>query len=426
MTTITNLEAFDLRFDTSSHNVGTDAMNLSSDYSAAYVVLKTDNPDLSGHGLTFTTGRSNGLCVSAIRLLKRLIVGKTLEEITADMAGFYAGFTGDSQLRWVGPDKGVIHLATSAIVNAVWDLWAKAEEKPVWQLVRDMTPEEIVGCINFTYLSNAITPDEALELLYVRRDGRESREARLQEEGFPGYSTSVGWLGYDNDKLSRLVKEALAEGWTQFKLKVGGDLKRDQERCALVRELIGPDCELMIDANQVWEVQEAIDWVNALQGYDIRFIEEPTSPDDILGHRQIKDGVAPILVATGEMCHNQVMFKQFLQLDACDVIQLDPARLGGMPEILAVLLLAAKYGKPVCPHGGGVGLCEYIQHVSMIDYLVFSGEMEGRVLEYVDHLHEHFLDPCDIRNGRYFPPTAAGFSIEMKEATLKEHCFNEK
>lgn len=416
---ITGFRTHDVRFQTSAQLDGSDAMNPDPDYSAAYVVLETDG-DHEGHGLTFTLGRGNELCIAGIKTLAPYLVGMTLEEITADMGAFWHYLTGDSQLRWVGPDKGVIHLATGAVVNAVWDLWARNEGKPVWQLVTDMSPEEVVRCIDFRYITNALTPDQAREILERALEGKEERKAQLFEQGYPTYTTSAGWLGYSDEKLRRLCQEAIDAGWTHLKLKVGADLEDDIRRLRTVREVVGDKITLMVDANQVWEPDEAIEWMKSLAEFNPWFLEEPTSPDDVLGHKQIRDGIAPIQIATGEACQNRILFKQFLQADAIDVVQIDAARVGGLNENLAIMLMAAKFGKMVCPHAGGVGLCEYVQHLSMIDFLSISGSWEGRVTEYVDHLHEHFVNPCVLKAGRYQAPTAPGFSIEMKPETLAQ------
>ena len=418
--TITGLRTVDVRFPTSQHLDGSDAMNPDPDYSAAYVVLETDGA-VQGHGLTFTIGRGNEICCAAINALEHLIVGRELAGITADMGQFWREFTSDSQLRWIGPDKGAIHLATGAVVNAVWDLWSKAAGKPLWQLVADMSPEELVRCIDFRYITDCITPQEALTLLQQRADNKPQRREKLLAEGYPCYTTSAGWLGYPDDKLRRLCQEAVDAGFDYLKLKVGRDLEDDIRRVRIAREVIGPDRKLMIDANQVWETDEAIPWVNALAFAKPWFIEEPTSPDDIEGHRKIRHGVAPVKVATGEMCQNRIMFKQFIMREAIDVVQIDACRMGGVNEVLAVMLMAAKYNLPVCPHAGGVGLCEYVQHLSMIDYLCIAGTHEGRVIEYVDHLHEHFVHPCDIRGAAYMPPKAPGFSIEMHQASIDKY-----
>jgi L-fuconate dehydratase len=420
---ITGLRTVDVRFPTSQHLDGSDAMNPDPDYSAAYVILETDKPGLEGHGLTFTIGRGNDICCRAIEAMRHLLVGLELGWIAADMGRFWRHVTSDSQLRWIGPDKGAIHLATGAVVNAVWDLWAKAEGKPVWQLVADMSPAELVRCIDFRYLTECITPDEALALLTGAAEGKAERIATLQREGYPCYTTSAGWLGYPDDKLRRLCQEAVDAGFNHVKLKVGRDLQDDIRRLALAREVLGPDRKLMIDANQVWDVPVAIDWLKDLAFAKPWFIEEPTSPDDVEGHRAIREAVAPMQVATGEMCQNRILFKQFIMRGAIDVVQIDSCRLGGVNEILAVMLMAAKYGLPVCPHAGGVGLCEYVQHLSMIDYLCIAGTREGRVIEYVDHLHEHFVDPCVMRGAAYMPPIAPGFSITMKPESLHRYRF---
>lgn len=423
MTIITGMQVLDLRFPTSQHLDGSDAMNPDPDYSAAYVILETDTDGLAGHGLTFTIGRGNEICCAAIEALRHLVVGLDMDTVTKDMGAFWRHMTSDSQLRWIGPDKGAIHLATGAVVNAVWDLWAKIEKKPVWRLVADMTPEEFVRCIDFRYITDCITPEEAIDLLRGIEQGKADRLQTLQQEGYPCYTTSAGWLGYSDEKLRRLAKEAVEAGFNHIKLKVGRDLADDIRRLSIAREAVGPDVKLMIDANQVWEVDQAIDWVKKLSFVKPWFIEEPTSPDDVEGHRRIREAVAPVQVATGEMCQNRVMFKQFIMRGAIDVVQIDACRLGGINEVLAVLLMAAKYKLLVCPHAGGVGLCEYVQHLSMIDYLVVSGSRDGRVIEFVDHLHEHFKDPCIIRGAAYMPPSAPGFSIEMKEQTLSDFRF---
>lgn len=420
---ITSIETIDLRFPTSRSLDGSDARNPDPDYSAAYVILKTDREGLEGHGLTFTIGRGNELCVAAIEALKSLIVGKTLESFTANMGEFWRYVTGDSQLRWVGPEKGVIHLATAAVVNAVWDLYAKAESKPLWKLLADMSPEQVVSCVPFDYITDAITPDESLQLLQKLAPTRAAREAEMLKDGFPAYTTSAGWLGYSEDKMRQLLRDAIAQGWTHFKMKVGRNLAEDIHRATIIREEIGWERKLMMDANQVWDVSQAIDWMKELAQFNPWWIEEPTSPDDVLGHAAIARGVAPIKVATGEHCQNRVIFKQLLQANAISFCQIDSCRLGGVNEILAVQLMAAKFGVPVCPHAGGVGLCEYVQHLSIFDYICIGGSLENRLLEYVDHLHEHFVHPVVMKDGRYMPPTAAGYSIEIKAGSLKEYAY---
>jgi L-fuconate dehydratase len=423
-TRIVDVAAHDVRFPTSRTLAGSDAMNPAPDYSAAYVVLATDSPSgLAGHGFTFTIGRGNDLCVAAIRALAPLVRGRTLEEFRADPAGMWYSLVGDSQLRWVGPEKGVIHLATAAIVNALWDLWAKAEAKPLWKLLADLTPEEFVRVVPFRYISDAITPEEALEIVRRNEPTRAERERYLQQYGYPAYTTSAGWLGYSDEQLRQLCREGLAQGWRHFKQKVGANRADDVRRARIIREEIGPDCRLMMDANQVWDVDQAIDWMKDLAAFDPWWIEEPTSPDDVLGHAAIARAVAPIKVATGEHCQNRVMFKQLLQAGATGICQVDAARLGGVNEVLAVMLMAAKFGVPVCPHAGGVGLCEYVQHLSMVDYLRISGSLENRLIEYVDHLHEHFVDPVVMRAGCYMLPQAPGYSATMRPESIARYSF---
>jgi len=424
--TITDVEAIDVRFPTSASLDGSDALNQAPDYSATYVILRTDDPGgLEGHGITFTTGRGNELCVAAVAALRPLVVGRTLGAITSAFAAFWYDLVGDGQLRWVGPEKGVIHLATAAVVNAVWDLYAKAEGKPLWKLLLDLSPEELVDAVPFRHLTDALTPEEALDLLRRQLPTRAQREAEILADGYPAYTTSIGWLGYTDEKVRQLCADGVRDGWRHFKLKVGADLQSDIRRTSIVREVIGDDRFLMIDANQAWDVEQAIEWVRALAPSRPWWIEEPTSPDDILGHARIARALEPlgIRVATGEHCQNRVMFKQFLQADAIGFCQLDSCRLGGVNEVLAVLLLAAKFGVPVCPHAGGVGLCEYVQHIAIFDYIAVSGSLEDRVVEYVDHLHEHFVAPAIVRRGRYVAPTAPGYSITMHAASVREYTF---
>jgi len=421
---ITELLIKDIRFPTSKYLDGSDAMNPDPDYSAAYVILKTNHPQsIEGHGLTFTIGRGNEVCVAAIEALSYLVVGKPLESFTNNMSVFWKMITGDSQLRWLGPEKGVIHLATGAIVNAVWDLYAKVEGKPLWKLLRDMTPEELVACIDFTYISDAITPEEALILLEKQADTKQYRIDHLLKNGYPAYTTSAGWLGYSDEKMRRLCREAKEEGFKHLKIKVGADLADDMRRASIIREEIGDDLYLMMDANQKWDVDEAIQNMESLKKFNPWWIEEPTSPDDILGHAKIAKAISPIKVATGEHCQNRVIFKQLMQANAFQVCQIDSCRVGGVNELLAILLMAAKFKIPVCPHAGGVGLCEYVQHLSMFDFIAISGTTEDTVIEYVDHLHEHFLDPVIMKNGAYMPPLAPGYSITIKEESLKKYSF---
>ena len=421
---IVNAVTYDVRFPTSRSGAGSDAMNPDPDYSAAYVALETDDPSgLAGHGLTFTIGRGTEVCVAAIDALAPHVVGATVDELVADLGGLWRRLVTDSQLRWLGPEKGVIHLATAAIVNAVWDLYAKLEGKPLWKLLVDLTPEHVVACIDFRYIEDALTRDEALDILRRNEATKAERESILLAEGFPAYTTSAGWIGYPENTLPERAREALAAGFTHLKLKVGTDIESDLRRARLVRDAIGPECRLSLDANQAWGVDEAIEAIRRLSEVDPFWIEEPTSPDDVLGHERIRTAVSPVRVATGEHVQNRVVFKQLLQLGAIDACQLDCCRLGGVNEVLAVVLLAAKFGIPVCPHAGGVGLCEYAQHVSMFDYVAVGASLEDRVCEFVDHLHEHFVDPVRVVGGRYLAPTTPGYSIEIRPESLSEFAF---
>jgi len=423
-TRITRAVTYDVRFPTSRTLAGSDAMNPDPDYSAAYVVLETDHRSgVAGHGLAFTIGRGTEVCVAAIEALAPHVVGATVEETVADLAGLWRRLTTDGQLRWLGPEKGVIHLATAALVNAVWDLHAKLQGKPLWKLLSDMTPEQLVACIDFRYIEDALTPDEAHELLERNVRTRAEREAILLRNGFPAYTTSAGWLGYAEETLPDRAREALAAGFTHLKLKVGAHLDGDLRRARLVRGAIGPGHRLSLDANQAWGVGDAIAAMAELSEVDPWWIEEPTSPDDVLGHRRIREAVTPVGVATGEHVQNRVVFKQLLQLGAIDFCQVDCCRLGGVNEVLAVLLLAAKHGVPVCPHAGGVGLCEYAQHISMFDYVAVGATLENRECEFVDHLHEHFVDPVRVARGRYTAPTVPGYSIEMRPESIATHSF---
>jgi L-fuconate dehydratase len=420
--TITGVRVIDLRFPTSREHIGSDAVNKDPDYSAAYCILETDGT-IEGHGLTFTLGRGTELCVSALEYLARLVRGRTLESLTSDLNGFYLEITGDTQFRWLGPEKGVIHLACGALINAVWDLYAKAEGKPVWRLLAEMTPEQIVAAVDFRYIADAITPVEALDILRRGKHGQKERLEKLEANGYPAYTTSAGWFGFSDDEIRRLCREGIEDGWTHFKLKVGGNPQDDLRRGRIMCEEIGSNNRMMVDANQKWGVEEAIERTQQLAELKPWWMEEPTSPDDILGHARIRREVAPTRIATGEHCHNSVMFKQLLQAHSIDVCQIDSCRVAGVNENLAILLMAAKFGVPVCPHAGGVGLCEYVQHLAMFDYLSVSCSMEDRVIEYVDHLHEHFLHPVKIRRGHYLVPQAPGYSIEILPESLKGYSF---
>jgi L-fuconate dehydratase len=419
---VTGFDTVDVRFPTSLALDGSDAMNLAPDYSAAYVILRTGDPDLEGHGFCFTIGRGTEICVQAIRALAPMVVGEKAEDLFADMGGLWRRLVGDSQLRWLGPEKGVIHMATAAVVNAVWDLYAKARRKPLWKLLVDLTPEEIVALVDFRYLTDALTPDQALQLLREQAGGRAERESRLAAGGYPAYDTSPGWLGYDDDKLRRRCREAVAAGFTHVKVKVGGSIEDDLRRLRIARDVLGPDRGLMLDANQVWSVPEAIAWMAELAPFQPWWIEEPTSPDDVLGHAAIARSVAPVRVVTGEHAQNRVIFKQLLQAGAVAACQVDACRLAGVNEVIAVLLLAARFGVPVCPHAGGVGLCELVVHLSAFDYIAVSGSLDERMIEYVDHLHEQFVEPVQVVGGRYLLPRSPGYA-SMTPRALADHRF---
>uniref|UniRef100_A0A8C3AW83 Mitochondrial enolase superfamily member 1 n=1 Tax=Cyclopterus lumpus TaxID=8103 RepID=A0A8C3AW83_CYCLU len=423
---ITSLTVRDVRFPTSLEQHGSDAMHTDPDYSVAYVVLDTDC-GLKGFGLTFTVGKGTEIVVCAVEAVAGLVVGKSLQEIVSDFRGFYRLLTSDGQMRWLGPEKGVIHLAIAAVLNAVWDLWARAEGKPLWKLLVDMDPKQIVSCIDFRYITDALTEEEAVEILVKAQEGKQRREEHMLKEGYPAYTTSCAWLGYSDQLLKQLCTDALKSGWTKFKVKVGADLEDDKRRCRLMRQMIGPDNTLMIDANQRWDVAEAISWVSSLAEFKPLWVEEPTSPDDILGHAAISKALAPlgIGVATGEQCHNRVMFKQFLQASALQFVQIDSCRLGSVNENLAVLLMAHKFQVPVCPHAGGVGLCELVQHLILFDYICVSGSLGNRMCEYVDHLHEHFTSPVVIHDAHYMPPKDPGYSCEMLESSVQSHQYPE-
>jgi len=423
MAKIVKLTTYDLRFPTSDYLDGSDAMNPDPDYSAAYVIIETDQSSLKGHSFAFTLGRGNDLCCNAIKALQHLVIGLDLNWIRDNQSAFSRRMTSDSQLRWVGPEKGIIHMASGAIINAVWDILSKLDNKPLWQLVSDMNAEQISNTIDFRHITDFLNQDEAFEILKSHQKTKLDRVSILENEGYPCYVTSAGWLGYSDKKLQRLCLEAKDNGFEYVKLKVGKDLKDDMRRLEIARTTLGPDIKIMIDANQVWEVDQAIKWMKSLAEFDPYFIEEPTSPDDIIGHKKIKDAIYPIKVATGEAVQNRVIFKQLISENAIDIVQVDACRMGGLNEVLAVQLMASKQGLPVWPHAGGVGLCEYSQHLAMIDYLCISGRRDEQVIEYVDHLHEHFLNPCQIKNAAYMLPKESGFSVEMKPSTLVSNLF---
>ena len=421
---VSDLVALDVRFPTSVTQAGSDAVHTDPDYSAAYAIVRTDAGDgVEGHGLTFTIGRGTEVCVAAIEALRPVVVGRDVDDIVGDWRAFSLSLTNDSQLRWIGPEKGAAHLASAAVINALWDLHAKREEKPLWKVLADMTPRQLVDIVDFRYITDALSPDEALDLLESRAPTRAEREAELLRDGYPAYVTSVGWIGYDDATIERLCGEAMADGWSAMKMKVGQGIDDDVRRARLLRALLGPEKRLMMDANQRWDVGEAIASIGRLAPFDPYWMEEPTSPDDVLGHKAIAHAVAPVRLATGEHAHNRVMFKQFFQAGAIGFCQLDACRLAGVNEVLAVLLMAAKFGVPVCPHAGGVGLCEYVQHISAFDHIAVSGSLDDRMVEYAGHLHEHFVDPVEVRGGRYVVPMMPGYSVEMKPESIAEYAF---
>lgn len=426
MSIVTGFETLDVRFETSALLDGSDAMNPDPDYSAAYLRVTTDAGDgREGHAFVFTIGRGNDVQVAAIDAVAHRVIGRDVEAILDDLGAFWREFVHDSQLRWLGPEKGVMHMAIGAVVNAFWDLKAKRAGLPLWQLLARMTPEELVALVDFRYLSDALTPEDALGILRAAEPGRREREADLIARGYAGYTTTPGWLGYSDDKLRRLAREAVADGFEQIKLKVGDDLDDDIRRLGIARETVGPDIRIAIDANQRWDRDQAIEWIRALERFDLAWVEEPTSPDDVLAHAAIARAVAPVRIATGEHGMSRVLFKQLLQAEAAAIVQIDSTRVAGVNENIAILLLAAKFGVPVCPHAGGVGLCEAVQHFSMFDYVAVSGTQEGRVIEYTKHLHEHFVAPVEVVAGRYRAPLTPGTGMEMLADSLREHLFGE-
>ena len=421
---IVSLTTHDVRFPTSENLDGSDATHKAPDYSAAYIELETEQGH-RGYGLIFAIGRGTDQCCNAVENMRHVVLGWEREAIERDMGAFYNHLRSDSQLRWLGPETGIVHMAMGGIVNAVWDLLARTAGKSVWRLLADMPPEQFVSCLDFRYVTDVLTREEALQIVSRNESGKRQRIRDLERHGYPAYTTSPGWLGYDDETLLRLCREARSRGFRHIKLKVGENRERDQRRCAITRNALGPDARLMVDANQAWEVDQAIDWMRQLADYSPWFIEEPTSPHDVLGHKKIRQALAGtgIGVATGEHCQNRVLFKQFIAADAVDIVQIDACRLAGLNEALTVYMIAAKYGKPVCPHAGGVGLCEYVQHLSMIDYVRISAEIGDRVIEYVNHLHEHFEDPCVVTNGAYIAPSRPGFSAKMRADALRDYRF---
>lgn len=422
---ITDIDVKDIRFPTAQRSYGSDVMHSDPNYSSAYVIIST-NTGYKGYGMTFTLGRGTEIVVCAIKSLIPLIINVNVQDIFQNFSTYWRELTSESQLRWMGPEKGVIHLATAALVNALWDLWARIENKPVWKLLIDMKPEELVSTIDFRYLTDIITAEEAIQILYQNQDGKEKREEIMKIEGYPAYTTQVGWIGYSAEKVVQLCKKYVELGFTGFKIKVGGNLSEDKVRCRMVRDIIGPNNYLMIDSNQAWNVTDAINWVTELSEFKLHWIEEPTSPDDILGHVTISRALNPIgiKVASGEMCSNRVLFKQFLQSGAIQICQIDSCRLGSINEILSVYLMAKKLNVPVCPHAGGVGLCEMVQHLQMFDYISLGSDIQpGQFIEYVDEEHEHFTTKILVRNGKYIAPMDPGYGVRFKQDVFSKFEF---
>lgn len=423
MTTIVSAKTFDVRFPTGAHGHGSDAMNKDPDYSAAYLILTTDNPEISGHSLVFTIGRGNDLQCASLEALAHMVIGESVEGLVDRIGEIGRELVRDSQIRWLGPEKGVPHMAAGGVINALWDIVCKVEGKPLWQVLSHLSPKQLVELIDFRHISDALSPEEALALFQEAEPLRTEREAQLLAEGLPAYTTTPGWLGYTDDTMVRLAQEAVADGFRFIKLKVGGSIENDRHRLQLMRETVGNDITLAIDANQVWDVPDAIAWIKGLNDDKIHWVEEPTSPDDILGHKAIQDGIAPIRVATGEHVHNRIMVKQLLQIGAISFLQIDATRVAGVNENIALIAMAAKFGVPVCPHAGGVGLCEMVQHLAMFDAVAVTGHHPGRVVEFVDHLHEHFVNPTVVEKGRYIAPLGVGAGAEMKPHSISEYLY---
>ena len=423
MTTIVSAKTFDVRFPTGAHGHGSDAMNKDPDYSAAYLILTTDNPEISGHSLVFTIGRGNDLQCASLEALAHMVIGESVEGLVDRIGEIGRELVRDSQIRWLGPEKGVPHMAAGGVINALWDIVCKVEGKPLWQVLSHLSPKQLVELIDFRHISDALSPEEALALFQDAEPLRTEREAQLLAEGLPAYTTTPGWLGYTDDTMVRLAQEAVADGFRFIKLKVGGSIENDRHRLQLMRETVGNDITLAVDANQVWDVPDAIAWIKGLNDDKIHWVEEPTSPDDILGHKAIQDGIAPIRVATGEHVHNRIMVKQLLQIGAISFLQIDATRVAGVNENIALIAMAAKFGVPVCPHAGGVGLCEMVQHLAMFDAVAVTGHHPGRVVEFVDHLHEHFVNPTVMEKGRYIAPLGVGAGAEMKPHSISEYLY---
>ncbi len=417
MITVTDATVTDLRFPTSRNLDGSDAMNPDPDYSAAYLRLATSESALTGHGFVFTIGRGNDIQAAAVGAVAQRLVGRDVDGLVEDPGAVNRELSWDSQLRWLGPDKGVMHMAIGAVMSAVWDLRARREGRPLWSALAALEPAEIVDLVDWTYIADFVDPGRAREVLEDRRPEREARIDEFRRDGLAAYATTPGWLGYSDEKLVRLCHEAVADGFTTIKLKVGADVGDDRRRLRLAREAVGPDVAIAVDANQRWSVPEAIAAIGELREFDLRWVEEPTHPDDVVGHAAIAEAVRPVPIATGEMLASPTLAKQLIQLGGVQILQIDATRMGGPHDLLASVLMAAAAGVDVIPHAGGVGLCEAVQHIAFFNAICVAADTRGLSLEYVDHLHEHFTDPVEVSNGRYRLPTRPGASTEFQPGT---------
>lgn len=423
MVKITGASVVDLRYPTSKQLDGSDAMNPDPDYSAAYLRLHTSDADLTGNGFAFSIGRGNDLQVAAIESLAERLVGREVDGLCEDPAALNRELLWDSQLRWFGPDKGVMHMAMGVVMTAVWDLRCRREQRPLWASLLALTPAEVVDMVDWTYISDFLDPGRAREVLEQRLSDRPQRLARMEAEGIAAYTTTPGWLGYTDEKLVRLCTEAVADGFATIKLKVGADIVEDRRRLALAREAVGPDINIAVDANQCWSVSEAIAAINQLREFDLRWVEEPTHPDDMVGHADIARAVAPVPIATGEMLANPVMARQLLQLGGVQVLQIDATRMAGVHDLLAAMLMACHAGVDVIPHAGGVGLCEAVQHFAYFYTVALANDPSRVEIEYVDHLHDQLEVPVRLSDGRYFPPSEPGAGTAFTSAAITDFAY---
>ncbi len=423
MVSITAATVTDLRFPTSRTLDGSDAMNPDPDYSAAYLELSTSEPGLTGCGFVFTIGRGNDIQAAAVEVVADRLVGRELDGLLENPSAVNRELNWDSQLRWLGPDKGVMHMAVGAAMNAVWDLRCKREGRPLWSTLSHLEPAEVVALVDWTYLSDFLDPAQAREILEERRSERDSRIADLRRDGLAAYTTSPGWLGYSDDKLERLCRQALDDGFNTIKLKVGADLDNDCRRLGIARTAIGPDTALAIDANQRWSVPDAIAAIGRFAEFNLRWVEEPTHPDDVVGHATIAKAVHPVPIATGEHLANPTLAKQLLQLGGAQILQIDATRVGGVHDLVAMILLAARAGVDVIPHAGGVGLCEAVQHFAFFNAISVAADPSQLALEYVDHLHEHLDQPVEVTSGRYRLPTQPGAGTAFRPGTAAAFAY---